>query len=55
MTTSHSSGAPVTNQDAIAAFNAHFVNELPENGTTLVLPEQGQRYEVIGKFEWAGK
>jgi len=55
MTNSHSSGVPVTNQDAIAAFNARFASELPETGTILVLPEQDQHYEVIGCRTWRDK
>lgn len=42
----------VTNQDAVAAFNTRYVNELPPIGTMLVLPEQNQELEVIGHRLW---
>jgi hypothetical protein len=46
------SGDLVTNQDAVAAFNTRYADELPPIGTLLVLPEQNQEFEVIGYRLW---
>lgn len=55
MSNSNSSGAPVTNQDAIAEFNTRYADDLPANGILLVLPEQNQAFEVIGHRLWRDK
>jgi hypothetical protein len=52
MTNSDHSGEPATNQDAVAAFNTRYADELPPIGTSLVLPEQNQAFEVIGHRLW---
>jgi hypothetical protein len=52
MTHSHNSGAPLSNQEARAAFAQEALSRWIEEGERLVMPDSGQQYYVIGHRHW---